>query len=129
MKRRIRLTESELTRLIKNIILEGEREFKRELELNDKLDNIFFGHDENNLFSDSGDFGYLSSEHRLQKKISPRQRKERIEQVIEELESYISELKNRIGEEETFISNPEYDDVWKSVEYDDETWDGEDAKF
>ena len=129
MKRRIRLTESELTRLIKNIILEGEREHKRELELKDKLDDIFFGYDEHNLFSDSNDFGYLSSEHRLQKKISPRQRKERIEQVIEELESYLSELKNRIGEEETFMNNPEYDDVWKSIEYDDEDLDDLDAKF
>jgi len=123
MKKRVRLTESELTRLIKNIILEGEREHKRELELKDRLDDIFFGHDEHNLFSDSSDFGYLSSEHRLKKKISPRQRKERIEQVIEELESYISDLKFRIDAEETFIRNPEYDDVWKSVEYDDEDWD------
>jgi hypothetical protein len=123
MKKRVRLTESKLTRLIKNIILEGEREHKRELELKDRLDDIFFGPDKNNLFSDSGDFGYLSSEHRLQKKISPRQRKERIEQVIEELESYISDLKFRTDEEETFMRNPEYDDVWKSVEYDDEDWD------
>ena len=55
MKKRVKLTESELTRLIKNIILEGEREHKRELELKDRLDDIFFGPDKNNLFSDSGE--------------------------------------------------------------------------
>lgn len=126
MKKIVRLTESELTNIIKRIVLEGEREHKRELALKDKLDDIFFQEDTQNLFSEPGERGYLSREHRLGKKISPKQRKERIEQVIEELENYIRDLKDSIGEEETFMRNPDYDEQWSSIEYDEEEWEDSD---
>jgi len=72
------------------------------------------------LFSDSGEFGYLSQENRLKKKISPKQRKERIQQVISDLESYIQYLKgDRENEENVWIENPEYDSVWSSIDMGD----------
>lgn len=126
MKKIVRLTESELKNIIKKIVLEGKREHKRELELKNKLDDIFFQDDPQNLFSDPGQRGYLSRELRLSKEISPQQRKERIEQVIEELENYIRGLKDSIGEEETFMRNPDYDEQWSSIEYDEEEWEDSD---
>ena len=72
------------------------------------------------MFSDSGEFGYLSQENRLKKKISPKQRKERIQQVISDLESYIQYLKgDRENEENVWIENPEYDSVWSSIDMGD----------
>jgi hypothetical protein len=119
MKKVIRLTERDLTRIVKRIVREN-KEFKKDLDLKTKLDNIFFGQDEGNLFSDSGEFGYLSQENRLKKKISPKQRKERIQQVISDLESYIQYLKgDRENEENVWIENPEYDSVWSSIDMGD----------
>ena len=41
------------------------------------------------------------------------ERKERIQQVIDGLEEYIEYLRNeRLGEEDSFIENPDYDEVW-----------------
>jgi len=119
MKKIVRLTERDLTRIIKRIVIEN-KEFKKDLDLKTKLDDIFFGYDEGNLFSDSGEFGYLSQENRLKKKISPKQRKERIQQVISDLESYIQYLKSdREDEEDVWIENPEYDSVWSSIDIGD----------
>jgi len=84
MKKVIRLTESDLTNLIKRIVNENTMEQK--LELKSKLNDMFFGNDSFNVTSEPGEFGYLSQEHRLTKKISPRQRVSRIEDVIEQLE-------------------------------------------
>ncbi len=115
MKKVIRLTEKDLTRIVKRTIKEN-REHKRELELRKKLDDVFFGYDEANITSEPGERGYLSQEYRLSKKISPRQRIERINQVIEELENYISDLKYSIGSEEEYIKNPTYDEIWGDIE-------------
>jgi hypothetical protein len=124
MKRIIRLNERDLTRLVKRIVSESKN-FKRDLDLKTKLDDMFFGQDEGNLFSDSGEFGYLSQENRLKKKISPKQRKERIQQVISDLEGYLQYLKSdRENEEDVWIENPEYDSVWSSID----TGDSEDEE-
>jgi len=114
MKKRIKLTESDLVRLVKKIVKEGNT--RRELKLREKLNKIFFGEDEMNLFSEPGEYGYLSSEHRLSKDISPKQRIERIGQVIEDLEDYIKDLKYSMRSEETYTQNLKYDDVWRDVE-------------
>jgi hypothetical protein len=113
MRKVIKLTERDLTRIVKRVIKESH---KKELNLRDKLNDIFFGTDETNITSDQGERGYLSQEYRLSKKISPRQRIERISQVIEELEDYISDLKDGIGSEESYIKNPTYDEIWGDIE-------------
>ena len=118
MKKIVRLTESDLTNIIKRVIKENKGE--RNLGIREKLNQVFFGYDPTNMFSQEGDFGYLSQEHRLSKKISPRQRVKRINQVIEELESYIQDLKNVSYGEETYTQNPEYDKFWKDIEKDEE---------
>jgi len=110
----IKLTESDLNRIVKRIIKEGSH--KRELNLRKKLDDIFFRRDEQNIFSDENELGYLSSEHRLGKKISPRQRVERIQQVIDDLKEYIKDLEWSIRSEESYIKNPDYDKVWRDIE-------------
>jgi hypothetical protein len=120
MKRVIKLTERDLTRLIKRIVKESEEEAKQELDMKNKLDDIFFGYDSANIFTPSGEFGYLSQEKRLKKEITPKGRKERIQQVIDGLEEYIEYLRNeKLGEEDTWIENPKYDEVWggKNDEY------------
>ena len=71
-----------------------------------------------NLFSEPGEYGYLSSEHRLNKDISPKQRIERMQQVIEDLEDYIKDLKYDMSSEESYIQNPDYESVWKDVDSD-----------
>ena len=115
----INLTESDLRRIVK----ENERKFKSnkkqddELNLQQVLNSIFFGNDKYNLFSDSGEFGYLSSEHSLQKKISPRQRQERIYQVIDLLEDYIELLKSDAKGTGGYFQDPNYGDVWDDIEY------------
>jgi hypothetical protein len=111
-----KLTERDLTRIVKRVISESKN-FKKDLDLKTKLDDMFFGQDEGNLFSDAGEFGYLSQENRLKKKISPKQRKERIQQVISDLEGYLQYLKSdRENEEDVWIENPEYDSVWSSID-------------
>jgi hypothetical protein len=119
MKKIIRLTERDLSRIVNRVVKEN-KEFKKDLDLKTKLDDIFFGQDEGNLFSDSGEFGYLSQENRLKKKISPKQKKERTQQVISDLEGYIQYLKSdRENEEDVWIENPEYDSIWSSVDMGD----------
>jgi Rad3-related DNA helicase len=114
MKKVIRLTERDLTRLVRRVVEDSQT--KKNLNLRRKLNDIFFGRDESNIFSEPNEFGYLSSEHRLSKIISPKQRTERIQQVIDELEDYIRELRDSLGSEESFIKNPEYDNIWKDVD-------------
>jgi hypothetical protein len=116
MKKVVRLTESQLTKIVKRVIKENQTE--RELDLRNKLNDIFFGHDEYNMTSEPGEFGFLSQEHRLSKKISPRQRIKRIEMVINDLENYIEDLKDIAQGEDVYTQNPEYDSVWKDIEKD-----------
>ena len=118
MKKIVRLMESDLTNIIKRVIKENKGEGN--LGIREKLNQVFFGYDPTNMFSQEGDFGYLSQEHRLSKKISPRQRVKRINQVIEELENYIQDLKNVSYGEEAYTQNPEYDKFWKDIEKDEE---------
>jgi len=109
MKKTIRLTESNFIKIVKRIIKESDED----LSMKEKLDDIFFGHDSSNIFTPSGELGYLSQERRLRKKITPKGRKKRIQHVIDELESYIEYLKNeKLGEEDTWINNPEYGNIW-----------------
>jgi len=115
MKKVIKLTESDLSRIIKRVINEGN-EYKRELNLRNKLNDVFFGSDESNITSDQGQRGYLSQEYRLSKQISPRQRIERIQQVIDDLKKYISDLEDMIGSEAEYIKNPTYDEIWGDIE-------------
>jgi len=124
MKKIIRLTEFDLTRIVRKIINEGD-DFKsnkkedEDLNLRGKLDDIFFRHDEGNLFSEPGEFGYLSREHQLGKKVSPRQRQERIRQVIKLLLDYIKDLEHEAKDADTMVQNPEYDKQWSEIESDD----------
>ena len=115
MKKIVRLTERDLSRIVKRVVNE-DREHKRELGLRKKLDDVFFGYDESNITSEPGERGYLSQEYRLSKKISPRQRVERIQQVIKDLKDYISDLEYTIGSEEEYTKNPTYDEVWGDIE-------------
>ena len=114
-KKVVKLTEKDLTNIIKRVINEN-RSFKKSGELRKKLNDIFFGYDDENVSSDEGEYGDLSSEHRLSKKISPKQRVSRILEVISELENYISDLKDSIRSEETFVNKPDYEDIWKDVD-------------
>ena len=114
MKKVIRLTERDLNRIVKRVVEDSQT--RKDLNLRRKLNDIFFGRDETNIFSEPSEFGYLSSEHRLSKLISPRQRMERIQQVIDELEDYIGELRSSLGSEEVYTKNSGYDDVWKDVD-------------
>ena len=111
MRKTIRLTERDLTNLVKRIVREQEGE--QDLDIQTKLDDIFFGNDSQNIFTPSGEYGYLSQERRLSKEITPKGRKERIQQVIDELESYIQYLRSeKLGQEDTWIENPKYGEVW-----------------
>jgi hypothetical protein len=112
---RSRLTERDLSRIVKRVISEQENH-KRDLKLRDKLNNVFFGYDESNITSDQGQRGYLSQEYRLSKEISPKQRVERIQQVIKDLKDYISDLEYMIGSEEEYTKNPTYDEIWGNIE-------------
>jgi hypothetical protein len=114
MKKIVKLTESDLHRIVKRLVEDSKS--KRELNLKKKLDSIFFGQDEMNFFSEPNEYGYLSSEHRLSKNISPRQRMERIQQVIDGLEEYIRDLKYNMRSEEAYTENPGYENVWKDIE-------------
>jgi type II secretory pathway component PulJ len=112
MKRVIKLTERDLSRIVRRVVKEDE-ESKKELDMETKLDDIFFGNDSLNIFTPAGEFGYLSQEKRLKREVTPMGRKERIQQVIDGLEEYIEYLRNeRLGEEDSFIENPDYDEVW-----------------
>ena len=107
----ISLTESDLQRIVKKVIRE-EYEEDFELPIEKKLDDIFFGSDSDNVFTPQGEFGYLSQEKRLSKQVTPIQRKKRTQQVVNQLENYISYLKSRVGDEDVFIGNKEYKDIW-----------------
>ena len=121
MKRVIRLTERDLTRIVRRIVNEGDgfksnKKEDQELEFDRKLDDIFFREDEGNLFSEPGEFGYLSSQHSLNRKVSPKQRAERIDQVINLLKNYIRDLEGSKSGALGFAKNPDYDSVWSSLE-------------
>ena len=133
MKRVVRLTERDLTRIVRRIVNEGDG-FKsnmkndNELDFSKKLDDIFFREDEGNLFSEPGEFGYLSSQHSLNRKVSPRQRAERIDQVINLLKNYIRDLEGSKSGALGFTKNPDYDSVWRGLENDEDMDDGSDDK-
>ena len=116
---RNRLTERDLSRIVRRVIREGIKSNKRELDMEKKLDDIFFRTDDSNIFSEPGEWGYLSSQHSLQKKVSPRQRIERIQQVIDGLKDYIKYLEQTKFSEGVWEKNPDYDKVWGSLESDD----------
>ena len=134
MKRVIRLTERDLTRIVRRIVNEGDgfksnKKEDKELEFDRKLDDIFFREDEGNLFSEPGQFGYLSSQHSLSKKVSPRQRAERIDQVINLLKNYIRDLEGSKQSTLGFADNPDYDSVWRGLENDEDMDDGSDDNY
>jgi hypothetical protein len=125
MKRVVRLTERDLTRIVRRIVNEGDgfksnKKEDKELDFERKLDDIFFREDEGNLFSEPGEFGYLSSQHSLSKKVSPRQRAERIDQVINLLKNYIRDLEGSKSGALGFADNPDYDSVWRGLEGNDD---------
>ncbi len=116
---RNRLTERDLSRIVRRVIREGIKSNKRELDMEKKLDDIFFRTDDSNIFSEPGEWGYLSSQHTLKKKVSPRQRIERIQQVIDGLKDYINYLEQTKFSEGVWEKNPDYDKVWAPLERDD----------
>jgi hypothetical protein len=125
MRRTVRLTEKDLTRIVKRVIIEGDgfksnKKEDQELEFDRKLDDIFFREDKENLFSEPGEFGYLSSQHSLNRKVSPRQRAERIDQVINLLKKYIRDLEGDKNSSLGYTKNNDYDSVWKSLESEDD---------
>ena len=125
MKKITRLTERDLTRIVRRVINEGEgfksnKKEDAELGLRKKLNDIFFGKDENNLFSGSGEYGYLSSQNTVGRKVSPRQRQERIRQIIDLLKSYIKDLEYDADNADPYSQNPDYKDVWGKIEGEDE---------
>ena len=134
MKRVVRLTERDLTRIVRRIVNEGDgfksnKKEDKELEFDRKLDDIFFREDEGNLFSEPGEFGYLSSQHSLNRKVSPRQRAERIDQVINLLKNYIRDLEGSKSGALGFTKNPDYDSVWRGLENDEDMDDGSDDNY
>ena len=119
MKKVIRLTEKDLNRIVKRVISEDKPYLRTNLGLRKKLDDIFFRDDEYNLSSDEGKRGYLSMDYMLDKEISPRQRMERIQQVIDELKDYINDLENtKRQDSESYRINPDYDSQWGEIETD-----------
>ena len=52
----------------------------------------------------------------MSKDISPRQRMDRIQQVIDELEGYIQDLKDSVDSESAFLKNKDYESVWSNIE-------------
>jgi len=129
MKKVIRLTERDLTRIVRRIVNEGDgfksnKKEDQELDFAKKLDDIFFREDEGNLFSEPGQFGYLSSQHSLSKKVSPKQRAERIDQVIRSLTNYVRDLEGSKQSTLGFADNPDYDEVWHGLESDDAVREG-----
>ena len=134
MKRVVRLTERDLTRIVRRIVNEGDvfksnKKEDKELEFDRKLDDIFFREDKENFFSEPGEFGYLSSQHSLSKKVSPRQRAERIDQVINLLKNYIRDLEGNKQSTLGFTDNPDYDSVWRGLENDEDMDDGSDDNY
>ena len=119
MKKIIKLTERDLSRIVRRVIKEGIKSNKRDLDMERKLDDIFFREDGSNIFSEPGEWGYLSSQHTLKKKVSPRQRIERIQQVIDGLKDYIKYLEQTKFGENVWEKNPDYEKVWGSLERDD----------
>ncbi len=134
MKRVVRLTERDLTRIVRRIVNEGDG-FKSNMKKDDeldfakKMDDIFFREDKGNLFSEPGQFGYLSSQHSLSKKVSPKQRAERIDQVINLLKNYIRDLEGSKSGALGFADNPDYDEVWRGLENDEDMDDGSDDNY
>ena len=125
MRRTVRLTEKDLTRIVRRVIIEGDgfksnKKEDQELEFDRKLDDIFFREDKENLFSEPGEFGYLSSQHSLKRKVSPKQRAERIDQVIRLLKNYIRDLEGDKNSSLGYAKNDDYDSVWKSLESEDD---------
>ena len=114
-KKVVKLNESHLTNIIKKVIRENTEE--RELNLRNKLNDIFFGNDSYNLTSDPGEFGYLSQEHRLSKKISPKQINARINNVIKLLNYYADRIKDGLLDYNN--DSKEYDNNWGSYEQND----------
>ena len=134
MRRTVRLTEKDLTRIVRRVIIEGDgfksnKKEDQELEFDRKLDDIFFREDKENLFSEPGEFGYLSSQHSLNRKVSPRQRAERIDQVINLLKNYIRDLEGSKSGALGFTKNPDYDSVWRGLENDEDMDDGSDDNY
>ena len=134
MKRVVRLTERDLTRIVRRIVNEGDgfksnKKEDKELEFDRKLDDIFFREDKENLFSEPGEFGYLSSQHSLNRKVSPKQRAERIDQVIKLLKNYIRDLEGSKSGALGFTKNPDYDSVWRGLENDEDMDDGSDDNY
>jgi hypothetical protein len=56
----------------------------------------------------------------LNRKVSPRQRAERIDQVINLLKNYIRDLEGSKSGALGFADNPDYDSVWRGLENDDD---------
>jgi hypothetical protein len=65
----------------------------------------------------------------LSKKVSPRQRAERIDQVINLLKNYIRDLEGSKQSTLGFADNPDYDSVWRGLENDEDMDDGSDDNY
>ena len=56
----------------------------------------------------------------MKRKVSPKQRAERIDQVIKSLKDYIRDLEGSKSGALGFADNPDYDDVWRGLEKDED---------
>ena len=56
----------------------------------------------------------------MNRKVSPKQRAERIDQVINLLKNYIRDLEGSKQSTLGFADNPDYDSVWSSLENDED---------
>ena len=65
----------------------------------------------------------------MSKKVSPRQRAERIDQVINLLKNYIRDLEGNKQSTLGFTDNPDYDSVWRGLENDEDMDDGSDDNY